>query len=187
MAIAAYQRARNDRGVAESQHNLGIAYRDQGRLADALRTADDAVQQATHAGDRSLRAQAIAGRAEISTARGDADLAIREAQLASTAHHELQDPVRETEDQRILANAIALGGKFEEAAEILREVIARAGAYSRPLLVAIAQRDLALLQLRRGREQEARHLAQQARATLVRLGATVEVAKLDRLLNTPTH
>src|SRR5207247_1098955 len=34
-AIAAYEQARFHRGIAESRHNLGITYREQGRLADA--------------------------------------------------------------------------------------------------------------------------------------------------------
>ena len=184
-AIAAYGRARYDRGAAESQHNLGIAYRDQGKLHDARCAADDAVRLATLAGDRSLRAQAIAGRAEISTAGGDADLAIREALLATETHRELKDPVREAEDQRILGNAMALSGKVDEAASLLREVIARAETYSRPLLVAVTQRDLARLELRQGHAQEARHLAQQARGILQQLGATVEVEKIDQLLGAP--
>lgn len=185
-AIAAYQRARLDRGMAESQHNLGIAYRDQGNLSDARHAADDAVHLATLAGDRSLRAQAIAGRAEINIACGDADLAIREAMLASEVHRELKDPVREAEDQRILGNALALSGRHEEAASVLREVIARAETYSRPLLVAITQRDLAQLELRQGHAEEARHLAQQARGIFQQLGASVEVEKLDQMLASST-
>src|SRR6266550_787172 len=44
-AIAAYQKARYDRGIAESEHNLGIAYREQGRLDDAMQAADAAVRE----------------------------------------------------------------------------------------------------------------------------------------------
>lgn len=182
MAIAAYQRARNDRGVAESQHNLAIAYRDQGKLPEALQAATEAVRLATLAGDSSLRAQAVAGRAEVRTASGDADLAVREAQLAAEAHRGLNDPVREAEDQRILANALAAAGKLDEAASLLQEVIVRATSFSRPLLVAITQRDLAQLELRRGHPPEARRLAQTARGMLEQLGARVEVEKLDQLL-----
>jgi len=184
-ALAAYQRARNDRGVAESHHNLGISYRDQGKLTDALHAADEAVRQATLAGDASLRAQAIAGRAEIRTAAGDAALAVREAQIAIEAHRELNDPVRVTEDQRILANALAAEGKMEEATSLLLDVIAQSELFSRPLLLGIAQRDLAQLAFRRGHLQEGRNLAKHARGILDRLGARVEVEKLDLLLSQP--
>ena len=182
-ALGAYQRARNDRGVAESHHNLGIAYRDQGNLKDALGAADEAVRQATRAEDASLRAQAIAGRAEIRTASGDAELAIREARLAIDAHRALQDHVRVTEDQRILANALAAAGYVDDATALLEDVIAQADTYRRPLLVGITQRDLAELAFRRGHTGEARDLAQRARGVLDQLGASAEVAKLDRLLN----
>lgn len=181
-AIGAYQRARNGRGVAESHHNLGIVYRDQGKVQDALRSADDAVREATVADDASLRAQAIAGRAEIRTASGDAELAIREVRLAIEVHRALHDYVRMTEDQRILANALAALGNADEATTLLQEVIERAETFDRPLLLCTTQRDLAELSLQRGQVDAARELAQRARGMFVQLGASAEVEKLDRLL-----
>ena len=71
-AIAAYQKANCDRGVVESQHNLGITYREQGKLDDAFEAAVAAVAGAERLQDRGLKAQAIAGRAEIRIARGSA-------------------------------------------------------------------------------------------------------------------
>ena len=62
---------------------------------------------------------------------------------------------------------------------MLREVIARAAKHERPLLVAIAQRDLAQLLSRGGDVTAAKELAQTARAALEQLGAKVEIAKLD--------
>jgi len=181
-AIAAYQQARYDRGVAESQHNLGIAYREQGRLDDAMEVADAAVRDAERLGDRQLKAQALAGRAEIQVARGEPGLAVREAQRAVVVHRDLKDAVRETEALRILAVALGMTGKTGDSAGMLREVIARATKHERPLLVALAQRDLAQLLSREGDVAAAREMAQTARAALDRLGAKVEVAKLDAWL-----
>ena len=181
-ALGAFQRSRNDRGVAEAHHNLGIAFRDQGKVFEALSAADDAVREATEADDASLRAQAIAGRAEIRTAGGDAELAIREARLAIEVHRALHDYVRMAEDQRILANALAAAGKVDEATVLLLEVIAQAESFERPLLLGSTQRDLAQLSFRRGQPDAARDLAQRARGVFVQLGASVEVEKLDRLL-----
>jgi tetratricopeptide (TPR) repeat protein len=181
-AIAAYQRARHDRGIAESQHNLGIAYREQGQLDDAMQAADAAVREAGRLDDRRLRAQAVAGRAEIQVVRGEPELAIREAQRALALHAELKDAVRETEDLRILAVALGSAGRALDAEALLHEVIARATEHERPLLVAIAQRDLAHLLVRKGEVIAAKKLAQTARATFERLGAKVEIRKLDALL-----
>ena len=181
-ALGAYERVRNERGIAESHHNLGIVYRDQGKLAEALSAADDAVREATQADDASLRAQTLAGRAEIRTAAGDAELAIREARLAIELHRALHDQVRMAEDQRILANALAVTGKVDEAVALLNEVMEQAEEFDRPLLLGSAQRDLAQLTFRRGQLEVARDLAQRARGVFVRLGARTEVEKVDHLL-----
>jgi len=181
-AMAAYQAARYDRGIVESQHNLGITYREQGQLDLALGAADAAVQQAERLGDRALKAQALAGRAEIRTARGEPELAIREAERAVAVHRELKAAVLETEAQRILAVALGTSGKTGDAADMLRSVVARAMEHGRPLLVASAQRDLAALLVRDGDFAAAAQMAETARATFRRLGAKVEIRKLDALL-----
>jgi tetratricopeptide (TPR) repeat protein len=181
-AIAAYQKAGHDRGIVESQHNLGITYRERGQLDRAMQAADAAVREAERLGDQMLKAQALAGRAEIRVARGEPALAISEAEGALAVHLQLKDAVREIEDLRILAVALGLAGKTKDAAAMLRQVIERATEHERPLLVAIAQRDLAHLLAREGQVASANEVAQRARATFERLGATVEIAKLDALL-----
>src|SRR6266702_3877217 len=138
-AIAAYQAARSEMGIAEAQHNLAIAYRELGHLDDAMQSADAAVREAERLGDRRLKAQALAGRAEIRAVRGEPELAVREAGRALAVHRELQDPVLETEDMRILAVALGMTGKTQEAVAMFRDVVARATEHGRPLLVAVAQ------------------------------------------------
>src|SRR5881396_746606 len=181
-AIDAYRKAGYDRGLVESQHNLAITYREQGQLDHAMYAANEALGAAERLGDRGLRAQALAGLAEIQVARGEADLAIQEAERALAVHRELQDEVLETEDQRILAVAVGLAGKTREAEALLREVIDRATRHERPLLVANAQRDLANMLALAGDGAGAKQVAQAARATFERLGARVEIDKLDALL-----
>ncbi len=184
-AIAAYQAARSEQGIAEAQHNLAIAYRELGHLDDAMQSADAAVREAERLGDRRLRAQALAGRAEIRAVRGEPELAVREAGRALAVHRELQDPVLETEDMRILAVALGMTGKTEEAAAMFRDVVNRATEHGRPLLVAVAQRDLAYLLAREGEFAAAQEAAHAARATFHRLGARADVEKLEALLAHP--
>ena len=181
-AITAFQQAHYDRGIVEAQHNLGITYREDGRLDDALRAADTAVAAAERLGDHMLEAQALAGRAEIQTARGEPELAVREAERALAAHSWRKDAVRETEDLRILAVAQGLAGRTEQAETLLRQVINRASEHQRPLLVASAQRDLAQLLIHRGDRAAARQMGQAARETFERLGAKAEIQKLDALV-----
>ena len=180
-AIAAYEQAGFHRGIAESRHNLGITYREQGRLDHALEAADAAVRDAEWLDDRGFKAQALAGRAEIRLVQDEPELAIREAQEALAIHRGLNDGVLETEDLRILAVAQGLAGKIRDAEDMLRDVIARATDHNRPLLVATAQRDLAGVLYRTGDRVAATAMARVARATFDRLGATAEIAKLDAL------
>jgi tetratricopeptide (TPR) repeat protein len=182
-SLAAFERAGEARGIVEARHNLAIAYRQQGDLDAALRAADGAVAGAEQLGDGSLQAQALAGRAEIRVARGDAELAIREAASAMAMHRELKDTVLELEDERIVALAMGLAGRVADAADLLCEVIARASEHRRPLLVAMARRDLACLLTRgAGDVAAAAEVAETARATLERLGARGEVERLDAFL-----
>jgi tetratricopeptide (TPR) repeat protein len=184
-AITAYQKAGYDRGTVESRHNLGISYLAQGQLDPAMEAADAAVREAERLGDLQLQAQALAGRAEIRIARGEAELAIDEAERALAVHRELKDAVRETEDLRILAVALDSAGRTEDADAMLRAVIDRATQHERPLLVGVAQRDLAELLARHGQLAAAKQMAQMARATFDRLGAQLELQKLDVLLEGP--
>ncbi len=181
-AIAAYETAHNVRGIAESQHNLGITYREQGDVDHAMEAADAAVREAGRLGDQRLMGQALAGRAEIRVTRGEPGLAIMEAERARAVHRELKDDVRETEDLRILAVAVGVAGKMDEAERMLREVIDRAAEHGRPMLVAIAQRDLAYLWAREGQVAASKEMARTARAAFHRLGSKVEVEKMTALL-----
>jgi len=184
-AIASYEQAKFARGVAEARHNLGIACRAQGRLDRALETANLAIQEAQALGDKQLTAQAIAGLAEIHVARGEADLALTAVEQATTTHRDMKDPVREAEDLRIKAGALALKGHREDAESMLRQVIIRATEHGRPLLLAMAERDLALLLLQAGDSVGGKAAAQRARSTFQRLSARAEIDKLDGLLETP--
>lgn len=56
MALAAYQQAGSQVGVALTEHNLCITYRDLGQLGQALKAADRAVRTAEEEGNRTLAA-----------------------------------------------------------------------------------------------------------------------------------
>jgi tetratricopeptide (TPR) repeat protein len=184
-AISAYEQAHFARGVAESRHNLGISCRAEGQLDRALEIAHQAIQDAERLGDKQLTAQAIAGIAEIHVARGESKLAVLAVERALATHRELKDPVREAEDLRILAGAIALAGRTRDAEAMLRDVIDRATQHGRPLLLASAERDLALLLIQAGDMATGKAAAQRARSTFQRLGARAEIEKLDALLEAP--
>lgn len=183
MALAAFQRAALPWGVVVTYHDLAKTYRDQGDLPRALGAAQRAVDGAAEVGDLSLQAQTMAGRAEIRILSGDAAVGRREIARSLATHRRLGDVVREAEDLRILAAAETALGELSSAEARLRDVIERAGHHTRPLLGATAQRDLASVLHRLGRDQEAYELARAARAKFDDLGCVVEARKLDLFLN----
>jgi tetratricopeptide (TPR) repeat protein len=184
-AIASYEQANFARGVAEARHNLGIACCAQGQLDRALEIATSAIEAAQRLGDQQLTAQAVAGLAEIHVARGESEPAIAAAERAIATHRELKDPVREAEDLRIVAGGLALAGRHDDAESMLRDVIDRATQHGRPLLLAMAERDLAHLLIKTGDVASGKAAAQRARSSFQRLSARAEIAKLDDLLEAP--
>jgi lipopolysaccharide biosynthesis regulator YciM len=117
--------------------------------------------------------------------KGEPGLAILEVERAVAMHRELKDAVRETEDLRILAVALGVAGKTDDAERMLQEVVERATEHGRPLLVAAAQRDLAYLWAREGEVAAAKEMARTARAAFHRLGSKVEIDKMTALLTQP--
>src|SRR6266571_4840365 len=178
IALAAFGRAGVREGVAECHHNLGIAYREQGALDHALTEADRAVAEAEAVGDRTLRALALRGRAEIHVLRGEPRLAGRELDEVRQIRSQVPHLVDQAEDLRVAAAVMALEGDDVAAERSLREVIERAEAHRRPQLLAEATRDLAALLRRTGRLAEAEAAARTARAIFTGLGAEGEIRNL---------
>lgn len=182
IALAAFQRAGLERGAAMIHHNLAISYGNQGKTTEALKEADRAVEKAEQAGDSALAAQALSGRAELRVRAGDVALAHKEVEQAISKHRELEDPVGEAEDLRILALAKATEGAKSEAETLLRNAMNQAENHGRPLLAASAGKDLAYLLRDSGKSDEAIEMARAARAQFSHLGAASDVNKLDELL-----
>ncbi len=129
-ALEAYQRLDHPRGAAETSHNLGLLYRQQGDLVAAEKAAATAIGSAELSGDLALLALTMVGRAEIEFERGD--LAIAREHLARAAAL-----AAEAGDDLVAAEAGRLGsllhlrcGEYEEAyheAERSRAVADRHG------------------------------------------------------------
>ncbi len=182
MALAAFQQAGHRVGVAETLHNLAISYRDQRDLSKALATEERALQEATDAGDLALMARIQGGRAEIRLLMGDGEVARLEIQRALAMHREVGDVVGEADGLRVLAGALALIKQPAQAEATLRDVVARAANLHRPRLAAQAERDLCRLLHRQARNDEAEELALSARDRFEKLGAVIEVRRLEELL-----
>jgi tetratricopeptide (TPR) repeat protein len=181
IALAAFDRAGLRQGVAECHHNLGITYREQGALDQALAEADRAVADADAAGDHTLRALVLRGRAEMRVVRGELGLARLELDRVREIRSRLPDSIGEAEDLRIAAAVLVAEDQMAGAERTLREVIRRAEAHRRPHLLAEATRDLTVVLRRAGRIAQAEAAARTAKAIFGRLGAEREIRGLAAL------
>src|SRR6266571_8324754 len=178
IAVAAFHRAGLQLGVAECQHNLANAYREQAAWDKALAMADQAVSAAEATHDEALFALTLRGRAEIRVARSEPELARRELDRIRVVRGELPDPVAEAEDLRVMAMVLVAENQLARAEKLLREVIGRAELHARLLLQAEATRDMASLLRRAGRTAEAQAAAQSAKGIFAQMGAEGEIRKL---------
>src|SRR5207247_6010073 len=145
IAAAAFHRAGMQTGVADCQHNLANAYREQGALDKALATADQAVAGAEVTRDETLYAMTLRGRAEIRAVRREPELARRDLDRIRVIRSQMPDPVAEAEDLRIQALVLAAENHPPRAEKALRGAHGRAGLHAGPRPLGAATRDLALV------------------------------------------
>ncbi len=183
LALAAFRHASWPQGIAETENNLRVTYRDLGRLDYALESAERAVSAIEHTGNFGLLASALAGRAEIRTLRGETHMGERDIRLALVIHRDQEDVIGEAEDLRISAMATAALGHFDDAERTYHETIERAEHHDRPALAAEAAHSLAVLLAEHGRRSEACDAARIARGNFSRLGAESQVRRIDALVD----
>lgn len=174
LALPAYQRVGQPRGMAEAYHNLAIAYRDAGNLDEAEEHEQRAIE---HAGDaRALRLCAMGrvGRAEIALRRGDAALAETTARIARDEFARLGDPQNEADASRLVGAACAAQRHSTEALEAFGRALEIARERGHALNEAETLRDRAEFRLSQGDVSSAISDAQVAIFIFDRLGATRE-------------
>lgn len=143
LALAAYQQAGLVRGMAETQHNIGISWRDLRDYARALAAAEEATRLAEQqVRDDALSAQAIAGRAELHLLQGDLELAGAELALAAAAYERLQHPVGLAEVWRLQAGVAGARGDSAVAIRLLSRAAELARGRGSAHTLAEIERDL---------------------------------------------
>jgi tetratricopeptide (TPR) repeat protein len=172
LSIPLYQKVGFLRGLALTEHNLGIVNRDLGYWREAERHYRSAQRRARQLGDERVAAMARAGRAEVSHLRGDQALADVEARQALETFTELGDELGRAEALKLLGSIAAASAKGESATRCFDEALKLARDNSNPLLEAEVLEERASLHSGTGRIALARADLEAAMATYRRLGAT---------------
>jgi len=183
LALAAYQQAGLPRGMAETQHNIGISWRDIGDYQRALDAAEEAVRLAGRLRDEGLTALAVAGRAELHLVLGDAELAAAELARAAATYERLSQPVGLAEVWRLEAAVARSRGELASALALLRRAAGIASGPGSAHTLAEIERDLGTVLETAGEAVEARAARQRAVALYRRLGAQVAADKIAALVS----
>ena len=182
LAIPAYQRLGQRRGLAESYHNIAITYRDIGQLEQSDEYERRAMDYAAAGVAPRVAAMGLIGRAEVALRRGDPQFARGTAQRAAEELNDLQDPMNEADAHRLVGTAATALGRFEEADVAFARALSIARERGHTLVEAETLRDRAQGMYARGARGDARTDARAAVTLFEKLGATSEVEALLALL-----
>jgi tetratricopeptide (TPR) repeat protein len=175
-ALPAYQRLGNPNGLAESYHNVAIAYRN----LDQLDWADEhelrAIEFARQASNAHMVALALVGRAEVSLRRGDAALTEVTASRAARDLAAIPDPSRQADALRLCGVARSILGRTADAVEALDTAVRLASTHGSALIEAECRRARAEVSGAAGRWADALEDARKAAEIFLRLGSAAEHA-----------
>jgi len=171
LSIPSYQKVGFQIGLAQTDHNLGIAHRDLGRWRDAERYYESALRRARQLGDRRLAAMARVGQAEVSHRRGDGEYARAEARHALDVFVEIGDELGRCDALKLLGSVALTRADWDEASRCLADALELARRFANPLLEAEILEERAELHERTGRSALAHADAEVAAAIYRRLGA----------------
>ena len=154
-AIAVWQQLGDGWGVGSAHYNLGLTFREWGRLNDAVAHFALAEEYYSTNGTPAERVYPTAERAMLYMDLGDEEMAERLAMAAVERSEELPNPLIRAAAAKVLG-AIRLRRRGPAAARQWLEAAAVAAEHSaNPLIKAEVEEELAILELHSGRRQRA--------------------------------
>jgi tetratricopeptide (TPR) repeat protein len=173
LAIPAFQRLGEARGLAETYHHLALSAREMGQLDDSEEYERRVIEYATFARVPRMIAMAETGLAETCLLGGDAVLSERRAIEAARRFEELNDPANQADALRLAGAARAAQGRFSEASDTLDRAVEIARAHDVAIVEAEALWERAKSQAALGDLARAGADANGALAIFERLGSAL--------------
>ncbi|MDB4878348.1 MAG: hypothetical protein JWM41_4794 [Gemmatimonadetes bacterium] len=178
LAIAAYQRLGQPRGLAAAYHNMAITFRHIGLLDRADEYERRAIEFARDANNPHIMALARIGRAEISLMLGDARLAAVTAWRVAGEFAERGDPIQRANALRVVGAARVALGELDGAEMVLEEGLELAQNHHAALTEAELLRSRAELRVWRADFSGALEDGKRAMDIFDRLNASADRDKL---------
>lgn len=183
LSVPSYQKVGFLMGLAQTDHNIGIVYRNLGYWRESERHFRRAQRRARKLGDDRLSSMARVGRAEISYLRGDRVFANVEAMRALKTFAEVGDELGRADALKLLGSIAAAAEEWEAASRYFEEALELARQHANLLLEAEVLEERAELQGATGRAALARADLEAAAAAYRRLGAERRRQQVDEKLD----
>lgn len=178
LARARFARAGLPHGEAEALINVGLAWRELDRPAEAQEAGDQALEIAERIQSRRLIAQALAMRGEAIAQAGDAAVGRTLVERALALARVEDDRLAEIEALRLRSNMEREAGDLAAAQQFGEEALALARRIHNPWTVATVLKDLGHLHLRRGDGPTAARAFSQAAESYAEIGADVRARRM---------
>ncbi len=179
-ALAGFQRLGDRRYIAETYHNLGLAFRQAADLHEAESAAAQAIRHAEVLDDLALRALTVTGRAELRVQQGEIAFAYQELDRADRLAGEAGDALGGAEVMRVRALAALKERNYQRAADDAEAGRAIALEHHSALLAAECSAAAALAYRESGNPELAAEHRAHATAGLRDLGAVQLLERLER-------
>jgi tetratricopeptide (TPR) repeat protein len=180
-----YNRAReigDDDGQCRALNNVATAYLDMGRYADAEKTYGSAIRIARRRGDRGVECgcrinlcEALIGSGKLADAEVECMAALGIADWRG-------DRVRRAEGLKVLAIIARHRGRDDEALSLLDEAFELSAGGDDAVFAAQLRREKAEVYRHKKQTAQAAKLFREARDIYKRVGASGNVASIDRLI-----
>lgn len=178
LALPLYERTGAGRGLAQTHHNLGNAFRYLERPDESDRAYRKAAELADEIDYPFVSAMATLGRADLERVRGRPGMARRLVERGLRQARSVGDPVTEADGLRIRGLLRASGGEDTAGGlDDLRRARELAEGSGSDLLAAEIEKDTGAVLGEAGRADEARESLQAAIATFTGLGARTEAER----------
>lgn len=181
-----YDRAKeigDDDGQCKALNNIACAHMDAGRFAEAEKTYISAIRLARRRGDRAVECGARINLCEAMIGLGKLAEAEVECMAALGIAEWRGDRLRRAEGFKVLGMIARHHGRDDEAQVLIDDAIDLTDASEDAMLAASLRRERGEIALMRKDEAEARKWFVAARSIYKKIGAVVQVASIDKQIN----
>jgi tetratricopeptide (TPR) repeat protein len=178
-----FEQMGEDRGLAETYHNMGMTYADAQHYPESNSYYEKSHDIAKKIGDVRLQAMVRLNRVELYTTINDVFAGLAHCNQALQTFIQLDDRLGEAETYKYLGILYGRKMEWDLAGSYFNDCIYLADKYKNPLLKGEALYEYGLMQIEKDDKGAARELCEKAHSIFNSLNAEKDLAKVEETLS----